>query len=67
MLVRLRSLATGAADISPEQAAGHFGWFVHFAQMDMPAANEQTKERLGWQPKQRGLLADLDHAGYFAN
>jgi nucleoside-diphosphate-sugar epimerase len=50
---------------SPEQAADHFGWFAHFAALDCPAASRRTREELGWQPQQPGLLADLDQAGYF--
>jgi nucleoside-diphosphate-sugar epimerase len=50
---------------SPEEAAGHFGWFAHFAGIDCPASSAQTRERMGWQPKQPGLIPDLDHAYYF--
>ena len=49
-----------------EAAAEHFGWFALFAGMDVPAASERTRALLGWVPKQRGLLADLDQPGYFA-
>jgi nucleoside-diphosphate-sugar epimerase len=48
-----------------EQANEHFGWFAQFAAGDLPASSERTRERLGWQPKQPGLLADLDEAHYF--
>jgi hypothetical protein len=48
-------------------STNHFGWFVHFAAMDMPASSQQTQERLGWQAKQPGLIADLDGANYFAS
>ena len=50
---------------SPEEAAGHFGWFAMFAAVDAPASSERTRELLGWQPAQPGLLADLDGPGYF--
>jgi nucleoside-diphosphate-sugar epimerase len=50
---------------SPEEASGHFGWFAHFAAIDNPSSSAQTKERLGWQPTQPGLLADLDRPSYF--
>lgn len=46
-------------------APDHFGWFASFAAMDVPATSERTRARLGWQPEQPGLLADLEHAGYF--
>lgn len=50
---------------SPEEAAEHFGWLAHFAAMDAPASSERTRKQLGWQPKQVGLIADLDAAQYF--
>jgi len=52
---------------SPEEAADHFGWFAHFAALDCPASSKLTRERLGWQPKQPGLIADLERSTrYFA-
>jgi hypothetical protein len=50
---------------SPEEAADHFGWLAHFLGIDSPASSVQTQERLGWQPRQPGLIADLDRADYF--
>ena len=49
-----------------EEAADHFGWFAHFAGIDCPASSQRTRELLGWQPKQPGLILDLDRsARYF--
>jgi nucleoside-diphosphate-sugar epimerase len=50
---------------SPEEFAEHFGWFARFAAIDCAASNLRTREELGWQPKQPGLIADLDHPRYF--
>jgi len=50
---------------SPEEAAAHFGWFAHFAGMDCASSAQKTKEMLGWQPVQPGLLEDLKSGGYF--
>jgi len=50
---------------SPEEAAQHFGWFAHFAAMNVPASSQRTRELLGWQPIQPGLIADLDRPRYF--
>jgi hypothetical protein len=50
---------------TPEEAGEHFGWFAHFAAIDCPASSELTQKRLGWQPKQVGLLADLERGSYF--
>jgi nucleoside-diphosphate-sugar epimerase len=62
-----RGLNVPAVALSAEEAATHFGWFVHFAAMDMPASSQHTRDHLGWQPKQPNLIADLDSANYFAN
>jgi nucleoside-diphosphate-sugar epimerase len=50
---------------TPEQAAGHFGFFAHFVALDAPASSRRTREVLGWQPQQPGLIADLDRPQYF--
>jgi nucleoside-diphosphate-sugar epimerase len=50
---------------SPEAAAQHFAWFAHFAAMNNPASSERTRRMLGWQPKQPGLIPDLDRPRYF--
>ena len=52
---------------SSEEAAAHFGAFAGFAQLDAPAASQLTQQRLGWQPTQPSLLADLAQGHYFAN
>lgn len=48
-----------------EEANGHFGWFALFAAADLPASSEKTRELLGWEPKQAGLIADIDQPYYF--
>jgi nucleoside-diphosphate-sugar epimerase len=50
---------------TPDQANDHFGWFARFAGIDVPTSSQRTQELLGWQPKQRGLIADIDHERYF--
>jgi len=50
---------------SPAEAADHFGWFMLFAGVDAPASSAQTRTLLGWEPKQPGLIADIDHPSYF--
>jgi hypothetical protein len=49
----------------PEEAPGHFGWFAHFASLDAPASSRWTQEQLGGQPKQPGLISDLERGRYF--
>jgi nucleoside-diphosphate-sugar epimerase len=50
---------------SPDQAAEHFGWMAMFLGIDGPASSTLTRERLGWRPVQKGLLADLNEGTYF--
>jgi len=50
---------------SPEEAADHFGWLAHFLSVDNPTSSRLTQERLGWRPRQPGLISDLDQAHYF--
>jgi nucleoside-diphosphate-sugar epimerase len=50
---------------SDAEAGEHFGWFAHFAAMNSPASSETTRKLTGWQPKQPGLIADIDHPRYF--
>ncbi len=60
-----RRLNLPVVSLSPEQAAGHFGFLAMFAGADMAASSERTRAALGWAPEQPGLLADIDQASYF--
>jgi nucleoside-diphosphate-sugar epimerase len=60
-----RRLNVPVVSQSPEEATNHFGWFALFAAIDNLASSQRTRELLGWQPKQPGLITDLDHARYF--
>lgn len=50
--------------ITPEAAAGHFGWFAQMAAIDCPASGKLTQERLNWRPTHPTLLADIDNGVY---
>jgi nucleoside-diphosphate-sugar epimerase len=60
-----RHLNVPVVSKSPEQAAQHFGWLAHFVGVDCPASSKLTEEKLGWQPKQPGIIADLERGTYF--
>jgi nucleoside-diphosphate-sugar epimerase len=60
-----RRLGVPVVSQSPEEAAAHFGWFAHFAALDNPTSSRHTREVLGWQPRERGLISDLEQAHYF--
>jgi nucleoside-diphosphate-sugar epimerase len=60
-----RRLEVPVVSKDSEEAAKHFGWIAHFAAIDNPTSSLRTREILGWQPKEPGLIVDLDHARYF--
>lgn len=60
-----RNLNLPVVSTSPEEAAEHFGWLAFFAGMDVPASSTLTQERLGWNPVQPGLIADMEQGSYF--
>ncbi len=60
-----RRLDVPVVSKSPEQAAQHFGWLAHFVGVDCPASSKLTAEKLEWQPKQPGIIGDLERGTYF--
>jgi nucleoside-diphosphate-sugar epimerase len=60
-----RHLEVPVVAISPENAAEHFGWLAGFLALDSPASSTLTRELLGWQPTNPGLIEDLDDGHYF--
>ena len=59
-----RHLGAPVVSLPVEETGDHFGWLQLFLSIDCPASSVLTRERLGWQPVQPGLLADLDQAYY---
>ncbi|MGV8917181.1 MAG: hypothetical protein ACOH2R_05185 [Pseudomonas sp.] len=45
---------------------GYFGFLAAVATLDLPASNAITRQALGWDPVQPGLIEDLDNGHYFA-
>jgi nucleoside-diphosphate-sugar epimerase len=60
-----RQLDVPVVSISPEDAGEHFTWLAGFLALDSPASSALTRELLGWQPTQPGLIADLEQGHYF--
>lgn len=58
-------LKVPTASITSDHAAEHFGWFAHFAGLDMPASSEWTRKTLNWEPTGPGLIEDLKNMRYF--
>ena len=40
-------------------------WLANFVGVDCPASSALTREMLGWEPTNIGLIADLDQGHYF--
>jgi nucleoside-diphosphate-sugar epimerase len=59
-----RKLDVPLQSVTPEDAAGHFGWLGAFLAIDSTASSTITQERFGWKPTHPTLLEDLE-AGYY--
>lgn len=44
---------------------GYFGFLANLVKLDVPASSLITRQTLGWEPTQPGLLQDLDNGHYF--
>jgi nucleoside-diphosphate-sugar epimerase len=45
--------------ITAEEAGAHFGWFGPFIGIDNSTSSTLTRQRLGWRPREVGLLEDI--------
>ena len=62
-----RHLGIRAVSVAAEKAAEHFGPFGMVMTLGVPPmSNASTRQLLGWEPGQPGLIADLDQGHYFA-
>jgi nucleoside-diphosphate-sugar epimerase len=61
-----RALNVPAVSIKLEEAGDYYGPLAMFAGLDMPASSAFTQQRLGWKPKEIGLIADIGQPNYFA-
>lgn len=60
-----RHLDVPVISIPHEEAQAVFGFLGMVASLDLARTSEGTKELLGWEPLQQGLLADLEQGHYF--
>ncbi|MBB2741506.1 UNVERIFIED_ORG: nucleoside-diphosphate-sugar epimerase [Microbispora rosea subsp. rosea] len=60
-----RHLGLPVVSIPREEASEHFSWLGGMIGIDAPASSALTRELLGWQPVQPGLIDDLDKGHYF--
>jgi nucleoside-diphosphate-sugar epimerase len=60
-----RGLDQPVVSIPADQSGDHFGWIARFFGMDAEVSSAATRQLLGWNPVQPGLIADLDAGHYF--
>jgi nucleoside-diphosphate-sugar epimerase len=58
-------LGIPAVSVSPEEVGGYLGFLGGFWGFDGPASAAITRDLLGWDPTQSGLIADLVEGHYF--
>ncbi len=52
--------------IAIAEADAHFGHLAHFVTVDNPTSSAITRDLVGWEPRENGLLADMRQCGYFS-
>jgi hypothetical protein len=60
-----RHLNVPVTTVDPEDPDAHFGWLGGLLVLDSPVSSALTRETLGWQPVQPGLIDDLEEGRYF--
>lgn len=60
-----RHLGLPLVSVPREEAADHFGFLGAFFSMDLPSTSAKTRQIMGWEPAQPGLIADLNEGHYF--
>jgi nucleoside-diphosphate-sugar epimerase len=58
-------LGLPVASVPRQDAAEHFGFLAEMLQLDAPASNAITRQLVGWQPTEPGILADLHDDRYY--
>ncbi len=60
-----RGVGVPATSLTPEQAESHFGGLAMFVAGNGPASSERTRTVLGWEPRERDLISDIDRPEYY--
>ncbi|MZE46186.1 3-beta hydroxysteroid dehydrogenase, partial [Streptomyces sp. SID5477] len=61
-----RRLGLPVVSVPAADAGAHFGWLAGPLAANRAASSVLTRELLGWEPAQVGLVEDLEQGHYFA-
>lgn len=60
-----RQLGVPAKSLTSEEAETHFGALAMWVAGNGPASSESTRAALDWEPRERGLISDIDRPDYY--
>ena len=61
-----RQVGVPASSLTPHEAEAHFGALAVWVAGNGAAFSERTQAALGWEPREIGLIADIDRPDYHA-
>ena len=59
-----RQLGVPTKSLTQEEAKAHFGGLARWVENDGPASNAWTRKVLEWEPKEVGIVADIERPDY---
>ena len=60
-----RQVGVPATSLAPEEAEAHFGGLAIWVAGDAPVSGDRTRRDLGWEPREIGLIEDIDRPEYY--
>ena len=60
-----RQVGVPATSLTPEAAGTHFGGLAMWVAGNGPASSERTRAILGWEPREVGIVSDIDRPDYY--
>ncbi len=59
-----RQVGVPAKSLTSEEAEAHFGWLATWVAGNGPASSERTRAVLGWEPREKGIISDIERPNY---
>ena len=60
-----RQVGSPAKSLTPDEAKTHFGGLAMWVAGNGPASSERTTAVLGWEPREPGIIPDIDRPDYY--